>query len=98
MTREQMLELMPRFAGGTLPPAQALVIARALKQDPALVEELLFTLELREALRTFEAPVPAAMHAPAAMPLPSALSSAAQEIRGALRLAGSGARLLGKLI
>lgn len=98
MNRKHMLESLPRFAMGALPPAEAMAIARQLKSDPQLVEELLFTLELREALRAWEAPPPETILAPARLPLPEGLASATRKVRDALRLAGSGVRLLGKFI
>ncbi len=98
MTREQMLQHMPFYALGSLPPRQALRMAQALKDDPELVEELLFTLQLRAALRAWGAPLPDFSPIPARVPLPAVLTDTAYKVTGALRLAGSSLRMLGKLV
>lgn len=94
MTQDEMMRLMPRFAAGSLPPDQAMRIARALKHSNALKEELRFALSLREGLATLEQTPPAIRWLPPLEEAPESIS----RLREALELTGSALRLAQKLV
>ena len=98
MTHEEMLERMPQFAAGTLPPQQAMSIARALKDSPELLEELQFALSMRVALQAWEAPEPLSAARTARLPLPDSLQRGTNLLRDAMGLVGGSLQLARKLI
>lgn len=98
MTHEEMLERMPQFAAGTLPPQQAMDIARALKDSPGLMEELQFALSMRVALQAWEVPAPLPAARTARLPLPDSLQKGSSLLRDAMGLIGSSLRFAQKLV
>lgn len=98
MTQQEMLDRMPQFALGTLPPDEAMAIARSLKEDAVLMEELVFALQLREAVKAWEVEPPRLAPLPLEVPISDSLLRGADLLRSALRTAGSSLRLAGKMI
>lgn len=98
MTQEEMLDRMPCFAQGTLPPQEAMAIARALKDDARLLEELMFCLRLKEVTQSWEIPPPRMAPLPLEVPVSDSLLRGADMLKSALRTVGSSLRLAGKMI
>lgn len=93
MTQDEMLQKMPRFAAGALPPDEAMQIARALKGNAALREELRLALSLREGLAAMECDPPAPGWLPPLAEAPEGIG----KLREALRLSASALRLASRL-